>query len=763
MTIEIQDGTYEILSVGNTNFAMDSFGATDKSGANVVIHSVNHTPAQRWSVTNYNNGVQITNTLSGRCLDLANNQVKDNTNIRQWEDNNSHAQRWDIVNSGTAMTYGSKTYDIYYIKSHGTDFCVDVSKKQYFDKNNIMLHSDNGGTNQQWIFIPIESFREIGTYNIVTAMDPSMNLDIPNCSTATYTNLQIWPKNTTNAQTWYTLINDDQTITIVGTKSGKAIDNYLGAGSGGRAIIHPINFTTAQCFFAERKGTITYDGQTVPTYMLEIQAGEGAKPACLDVRGAVDKASTQVFFYEENGNANQRWAFIPAAGQTDQIPTPAALQSLDDNIGNDRTVARYSFSCNWLNYQMRVRFKTKTAAGWSSWSCWKSAFDAIGGNNGWGNAWMANLTYSKTSNDLKTVDVPIPEEYRVNGSTITAMTMQAELRGFGQISQRASNGQVYQYTGCSNSAAVETTLYWKPTVKVASAKLCGTGLIVGYTSDLNDGGCNVTVGYAGHTVTKTGMYGGSGEIEIQCDQLIEIPTGTVTCTAKIEHYISSDTATGQVAVTDSSNRKTISMTQDETYYGTHLITLTGVTKNDNTHIYLVSEGTPVTAHIKTQDSTTVYEAVSPLKTKIHALVWVKKADGTWDDQTIVLKPITDHAYCWTFNGGGCVLDFGSDRVGATQEDSITRKVENYEIVSREFNSYRLHKTRERTLTVSGAFVDGVPKHGTIEWLNNLLNAGHATFRNGRGEILPVVVTGISKPINHNGWTEVKVTQYQESR
>lgn len=757
----LQDGIYEIISALDVNKAVDVYGQTDKSATNIWLYTRNHTAAQKWAVISRGSYYILVCVLTGRRMDAAGNNMKDGTNVWQYDVNHTHAQHWDIVADGKTLTVDGKSYPTYVIKSDNTNFAVDVTGGSSKSQTNIQLYTANGTDAQRFAFVPVAHFDDEGTYKIVPANNTSNCLDVSGNSMASGANVQVYPNNDTSAQRWLLSKNaDDSTTTLINTHSQKAIDDTAGGTkSGTNAQIYTINGTAAQKFLIEPNGAATYDSQTVQTYRLTLQAGS---QLCLDVAGGGRAQGTNVWFYEQNDTQAQQWALIPATAPTGSLPTPSALRSTDSNIGNGMTAANFAFSCNWLNYQMRVRFNTKSAAGWSGWSNWKNAFDGIGGNAGWGPAWQATLTYSKNSDDAKTVSIPIPDEYRVNGSEITALRMQAELRSFGKETF-SQNGKKYDYAACSNAAACDVTYYWKPTVKVASAKLCGTGLIIGYTSDLNDGGCDVTVGYGGHTVTAIGRYGGSGEVEIPCDQLIEIPTGTVTCTAKIEHFISSDTTTGQVAVTDSANRKTISMTQEETYYGTHLITLTGVTKDDNTHIYLVSEGTPVTAHIKTQDSTTVYEAVSPLKTKIHALVWVKKANGTWDDQTIVLKPITDHAYCWTFTGGGCVLDFGTDRVGATQEDSVTRKAEDYEIVSRDFHSYRLHRTRERTLTVTGAFVDGVPKHGTIEWLNNLLAAGHATFRNGRGEILPVVVTGISKPINHNGWTEVKVTQYQESR
>lgn len=770
MSVVIEDGIYEILYAIDPTKAIDCKGATDRSGENIWLFNKNDTAAQYWSITNYDDGVQIICSLSGRSMDLANNSLKNGTNIRQWDDNNSHAQRWDIVADGKTVTYNGSSYPSYVIKSHGTNFAVDVSGGGAKSGTNIQIFTANSTDAQRWIFIPIPYFNEQGTYKIVSAMDSKMCADVAGGSTANKANVQLYTDNGTPAQSWYTYLNDDQTITFINTNSMKALDNFGAVGAGGNALIHQINRTIAQRAFVKRYGHMTYAGQTVPTYLIEVQAGSGATPAVLDARYAKTTPGTNLFFHDVNYGLNQRWALIPeAAVAVDKMLTPA-FYDYGTNIGNGRTTAEFQFACNWTEFQIRARFRTKTTnSGYSDWSSWKSAYDGLGGNNGWGDEWSPNITYSKSSADKKTLDIPIPEDYRVDGSKVTAMYCQVEMRTFKNFTQKDSMGYTLHCQNCGASVSKIKSYYWKPTAQVTSAVLSGSGLSIGYSSDLDDGGCSVTVWYGDISETATGQYGGSGSVLIPNTKITSLPSGSVECKVQVStSTVSSDIASKSVTVTDANNRTVISISQGETDYGTHLITISDVrpasNANDKIVLRLSYGNNTLPASVReTNTTSTVYEAVSPLKTDITALAWMIKSDGTWDVKQMTLNPISDHMFCWTFDGGGAVLDLGTSRPGATQEDTIERESETYKIVGRDYESYRFKKIKTRDLSVSGIIVNSVEGHGNYEQLIALLNAGHATFRNSRGEILSVAVTAISKPLEHSDHTEVKVTQHQETR
>lgn len=769
MSVIIEDGIYEILYAVDPTKSMDCKGANDQSGSNIWLFDRNHTAAQFWSVTNYDDGVQIICALSGRSLDLAGNDLRDGANIRQWEDNNSHAQRWDIEPDGKTVTLNGTSYKSYVIKSHDTTFAIDVSGGGAKSKTNIQIYTANSTDAQRWIFIPIPYFNEQGTYKIISSMDYRMCADVAGGSTAKGANLQLYPDSGTAAQSWYTSLNDDQTITFINTNSMKAMDCYGAHGSGDNAVIHPINRTVAQCFLVKRYGTMTYAGQTVPTYLLEVQAGSGGTPAVLDADHAQTKKGTNLSFWTEHKGANQLWALIPEAAKNASMPTPA-FYDYGTSIGNGRTSAEFQFACNWTNYQIRSRYRTKGAnsSGWTEWSSWKSAFDGLGGNNGWGDEWAPNIQYSKASADRKSIDVPIPESYQLDGSNVIAMQCQVEMRTFKSFSQKDSTGYTLNCQDCGASAAKTKTYYWKPTAKVTSAVLNGDGLSIGYSSDFEDGGCTVQVWYGDLTATATGQFGGSGSVLIPNSRLTSIPSGSATCKVQVATADAvSDIATGTVTITNASGKTTFTVAQGETEYGTHTITINGLTpatnSNDRIALRLTYGGGTVAASVKqTTESATIYEAVSPLNSSIYAIVWMTKSDGTWDVQQLTLKPISDHVCCWTFDGGGAVLDYGlSSRI--SQEDAIERDSETYKIVGRDYAAYRLKQTKTRDLSVTGVILNKVKGHGSYDQFVALLNAGHATYRNNRGEILSVAVTGISKPLEHPDYIEIKVTQHQETR
>ena len=773
MSVVIADGIYEILYAADPTKSIDCRGANDKIGANIWLYNRNHSAAQYWSITNYDDGVQIVCTLSGRAVDLANNSLKNGTNIRQWEDNNTHAQRWDIVADGKTVTLNGTTYNSYVIKSHGTSFAIDVSGGGAKSGTNIQIYSANSTDAQRWIFIPIPYFNLQGTYKIVSAMDSKMCLDVAGGSTASKANVQIFTDNNSGAQGWLTFVNDDQTMTFLNAKSMKALNNYYGVADG-NAIIYPPNHSdTAQCFFVKRQGTIRYDGQIVPTFSIQVQSGSGSNPYVLDVykRGHADR--TNVFFHEYNGGDNQLWALIPEAVYKDWgtgLNTPAFLNS-GTNVGNGRTTAQFKFICSWSKFQIRARFRVKqvNANSYTDWSIWKSAYDGLGGNAGWGDAWTPNITFLSTDEDVKTFEVPIPDEYQVDGRSNIALDCEVEMRAFQSETVKDSTGASYPLYYHGAPAAFTKSYYWKPTAQVASAQLSGAGLLIGYTSDLKSGGCTVEVWYGDITAKATGKYGGSGQVLIPSEKLTSIPSGSITCYVRVASSanMQSDIASGTVTVTDSANRATVTITQDQSEYGTHLLTIAGIRpeKNADDHIILrLTYGSQtVAASVRqTTSAATVFEAVSPLDTSLTALIWMIKSDGTWDVQQLTLNPISNHACCWTFEGGGAVLDYGlSSQI--SQEDSVERDAETYKIIGRDYEAYRFKKTKTRDLSVTGVIVNNVKDHGTYDQFVALLNAGHATYRNKRGEILPVAVTAISKPLVHPDYVEIKVTQHEESR
>jgi hypothetical protein len=778
VSVVIADGIYEILCAADPTKAIDCQGASDNIGANIWLYNRNGSAAQYVSITNDDDGVQMVITLSGRAIDVAGGSFKNGSNVQQWEDNNSRAQRWDIDADGKTVTLNGTAYSSYVIKSHGTNYALDISGGGTKSGTNIQIYIANGTDAQRWLFIPIPYFNATGTYKIVSALDPEMCLDVAGGSTANAANVQLYTDNSTGAQGWLSAVNDDQTVCLINCKSMKALDDTGGTGQANAQIYNP-NRSAAQRFFVKRYGTMKYGGQTVPTYLIITQAGSGSKYA-LDAAGGKSAKGTNIQFYTLNYSDAQRWGLIPESVYKDwgmALNTPAFVD-FGTSIGNDRTTAQFKFSCAWHKFQIRVRFRVRrvNANSFSDWSIWKSAYDGLGGNGGWCDAWTANMTWDSGTDDTKTFEVPIPEEYRVDGSSIIAMECEAEMRAFNTATVKDSTGASYTLYYHGASANKIKTYYFKPTAGIGSVQLSGGGVSVGYASDLESGGCTVEVWYDGIKASATGKYGGKGSVLIPNKEITSYPSAAV-CQVRVisPTHVKSDIVSSKItSISDADNRASIDITQSESEYGTHLITIPGVlpakNANDEIVLRLTQNGKVAPAYVKETTSTaTIYEAVSPLASEdkllaITALIWITKSDGSWDVKEIALSPISDHAYCWTFEGGGAVLDYGLN-AGPTQEDNEEREVETYKIIGRDYESYRFKKTKTRDLSVTGVVVKGRKGngHGSYDQFVALLNAGHATYRNRRGEIISVAVTAVSKPLEHRDYTEIKITQHQESR
>ncbi len=752
---DLADGTYLIAPAISPGLALDVAGASDESGANVQIYTKNGGDAQKWNVNNYGtNGAQIACALSGRCLDIDSASITNGSNIRQWEDNNSDAQRWDIKKDGKAIKIDGKSYPTYVIRAHGKEYAVDISSGSLQSGSNIQLYQVNGTDAQRFVFIPIDVLTKGGTYKIVSALAQDLVLDVAGGSRANGANVALYTDNGTEAQRWIAQKNDDGTFTFLGAGSKKAIDDQAaGRKPGSNLQIYAPNYSQAQSFLVQRAGTMIIDGQTVPTYELEVQAGQNLY---VDVASAEKRAGTNVQLYTGNHSVAQRFAFVPATSPVHGLPVPAGL-TLDSLAANGKSAVQLTFRCNYAYYQARCRFRKRNAGGvMGVWSSWKSARDGLAGNEGWGDAWSATFRVSATSGDQKTAAVLIPKDYRVGGSVV-AVDMQVEVRCHASHWDGVSGFSVH-----GDSASTTFHLAWKPKVTVESVQLTGSGLLIGYRSDLNDGGCTITVDAMGATEKVSGLYGGKGTVLIPAAKLTEIPSGKISCSATIAKEIASDPVTASISVEDSAGRKRLSIGQTTSEYGTHIISVPTASETDVIQVYVTSKGVPVESYEKSRKGQALIEAVSPLHSHVNANVWVTRSDGSWDAQALSLDPIKGHAFCWLYPGGACVLDLGKED-GPSQEDISSRGVEDYEVLGRAFHSYRLKDTKERSLAVSGAVVASMPEHGQRDAFEGLLSAGHAVFRNPRGEIIPVVVTGVSQPAEHDGWTEIKVTQYQEAR
>ena len=88
------DGYYSIQNV-NSRLYVDVRDASSRSGTNIIQWSNNGTCAQRWFIYGHGDGsVSIQSSCSGKNIDVANGGMNNGQKIQTWDQNNTNAQNW---------------------------------------------------------------------------------------------------------------------------------------------------------------------------------------------------------------------------------------------------------------------------------------------------------------------------------------------------------------------------------------------------------------------------------------------------------------------------------------------------------------------------------------------------------------------------------------------------------------------------------------------------------------------------------------------
>lgn len=144
-----------------------------------------------------------------------------------------------------------------------------------------------------------------GTYVITSALSSSRAVDISGGGSANGTNIQLWEKNGTAAQSFKVTSVGSGWYTIRNTASGKALDVAGGVkGSGVNVQLYEYNGTNAQLWRFESAGNGYYYIQNKLGYYLDVYYGKTDN-------------GTNIQVFSKNGGSNQKWKLNSAsAGST---------------------------------------------------------------------------------------------------------------------------------------------------------------------------------------------------------------------------------------------------------------------------------------------------------------------------------------------------------------------------------------------------------------------------------------------------------------
>ena len=294
-TQTIQDGIYKIGTAINSSQVFDITDGSLDNGKQIQLWGNWEATQQNFEITYNGDGYYtIKSKLSNKVLAVDNVNVKNGTTIIQQDEQGTDQEKWIIKDEG------NNTYSII---SKCNNYYIDVPSANCSDGIKIQMYEDNGTNSQRFQFIQIGTERTIedGTYRIALFNNENLGLDIDGSSRNNGANVLIWEWFDNNIQKEFNLqyLETDGCYIITNVNSGKVLD----AENGGTT-----NYTNVWQYeyngSAAQKWFITKDANG--SYSIHSKASG----LCLDVENGNLVNGSNVRLYESNNSAAQEFKFI---------------------------------------------------------------------------------------------------------------------------------------------------------------------------------------------------------------------------------------------------------------------------------------------------------------------------------------------------------------------------------------------------------------------------------------------------------------------
>ena len=319
----VEDGTYSIATLLSGAKVIDVPSADYSSGNALWLYSSNGTDAQVWTVSHDSAGyLTIKNTVSGKALDVRNGNAAKGAVVQLWSANGTWAQKWIAVSTAGGFKL---------LSALNTALALDVQSASTANGAPLQLWSDNGTLAQRWVVSAASTARmrldklaaenksliEDGNYALRSDLLLTLVLDARSGGTSNGTAVQTYTANDTYAQWWSVSHDKKGYLTLINTKSGKALDVANGKAFNGASVqLYTPNGTWAQKWIAVlRNGA----------YVLISGINESY---ALDVPSASKVNSTAIQLYKANGTAAQGWHFTKAGKEGVSFSASAGSNSI---------------------------------------------------------------------------------------------------------------------------------------------------------------------------------------------------------------------------------------------------------------------------------------------------------------------------------------------------------------------------------------------------------------------------------------------------
>ena len=290
----LEDGEYQITSALNSINAMSIANGSKNNIANCQLNTNKHSNYQLFEIKNIGDGYyEIMNKNSGKLLEAAGGGIFNWTNVSQYAKNDTEAQKWIIKDCGNGLySFISKLNGLY----------MEAAGGSTSNGTNIQLYVGNN-TNAQKFYIkenikPAKTIDD-GLYQIASALDNSLVMDIDGAKTTDNANVQIWKNNDVPQQKFEVKYLENGYYTIKASHSGKVLDLQ---------DWNMNNFANVQQY--------TSTGLDAQQWLIR-DAGNGyyniiskLSEKSIEVAGGGTALGTNIRMYTDNGTTAQKFKFI---------------------------------------------------------------------------------------------------------------------------------------------------------------------------------------------------------------------------------------------------------------------------------------------------------------------------------------------------------------------------------------------------------------------------------------------------------------------
>ena len=189
----LPDGTYEIVSSCNENYAVGSKAMKVYGDDAYRIERLDHSDGQQFRISYGSDGYYtITNKATGKLLGTQFNSVATSHPVFQSSMPAGTAQKWVIRKAG----------DAYMFINALNGQVLDFNAASIASGVRMLTKRSNENLNQRW-FVVAKSAIPDGMYRISSKLDNKLVVDVKSSSLSAGANIQLWTSNNALAQKWY--------------------------------------------------------------------------------------------------------------------------------------------------------------------------------------------------------------------------------------------------------------------------------------------------------------------------------------------------------------------------------------------------------------------------------------------------------------------------------------------------------------------------------------------------------------------------------